>query len=256
MPEWLSVIFRYKEKKSPDTLGKFPINIHTRAFPERRYLWTSRCLVICAAISCSLTIMLTLTIFLLLPQRGALPLLLEKGGTRQILKESRPVEASISAQELLEENLMRNYVIARHHFVPSFRNTTIKWTEGSEFQKLSSPEEYRHFIQAMSFNTVKKLVKSGLSRKVMIKQAKKLNNHLWMIQFTTVSSTLKSPEPLSEHWKAYIHFVYNTVNTGISYENPLNLMITAYNLSYLGKDEDPISYLQKAKDNSAAKDKN
>ena len=39
-------LFRYKEKESPDELGAFPVQIHVSAFPERRYLWTSRFLVI------------------------------------------------------------------------------------------------------------------------------------------------------------------------------------------------------------------
>ena len=66
-------IFKYKEKESPDKLGKYPEAVHVNAMPERRYLWTSRILVIISSISISLSMMLASTVYLLLPQRGAAP---------------------------------------------------------------------------------------------------------------------------------------------------------------------------------------
>ena len=62
-------IFKYKEKESPDVLGLYPERVHVTAMPERRYLWTSRILVIIASMSICINIMLASTIYLLLPQR-------------------------------------------------------------------------------------------------------------------------------------------------------------------------------------------
>ena len=73
MLELLNTLFRYSEKKSPDKLGRFPERVDIAAMPERRYLWTSRLLVIFSAISICLTMMLASTIYVLLPQRGARP---------------------------------------------------------------------------------------------------------------------------------------------------------------------------------------
>ena len=68
-----SLLFRYKDKKSPDKLGRYPENFHIPAFPERRYLWTSRILVVCAVMSICINIILTSFIYLLIPQRTAQP---------------------------------------------------------------------------------------------------------------------------------------------------------------------------------------
>ena len=60
-------LFRYKEKESPDDLGAFPVKVHVEAFPERRYLWTSRLLVILTGLSICVNVVLVLTIYLLIP---------------------------------------------------------------------------------------------------------------------------------------------------------------------------------------------
>ncbi len=64
-------IFKYKEKVTPDKLRFYPEKVHTNAIPERRYLWTSRFLVIFSCISISISMMLASAIYVLLPQRQA-----------------------------------------------------------------------------------------------------------------------------------------------------------------------------------------
>ena len=251
MSEWLSLIFRYKEKKTSDKLGKYPSNIHTLAFPERRYLWTSRLLVICAAISCSFTIIFTMTIFLLLPQRGARPLLLEKDNLYQSLKEISPMEISTTAQELLEENAVRLYVILRHEFIANYSKMSKRWQRGSEFYHLSGNVEYSKFMQSANYNMFSKLIASGMERKVKIERAEKLKRNLWMVQFSTSTTPKKSPKPNIAYWRAYIRFIFKPLKEGdtISSVNPLQIKITNYNLSSLGKDDNKNqeSYLETAK---------
>ena len=67
MAGFISTLFRYRDQRSPDRLGLYPEKYHIKAFPERRYLWTSRVLVILAVVNISLTIILSMTIYLLLP---------------------------------------------------------------------------------------------------------------------------------------------------------------------------------------------
>ena len=66
MFEIFNTIFKYKEKQSPDQLGLYPERVHVEAMPERRYLWTSRVLVILSCLSISFNMMLAATIYLLL----------------------------------------------------------------------------------------------------------------------------------------------------------------------------------------------
>ena len=73
MNVFFSKLFRYREKKSPDVLGLYPERVHIEAMPERRYLWTSRIMVIAGVFSICITIMLALTVYVLLPQKNASP---------------------------------------------------------------------------------------------------------------------------------------------------------------------------------------
>ncbi|MBE6453103.1 MAG: hypothetical protein E7012_06420 [Alphaproteobacteria bacterium] len=249
MAEWLSVIFRFKEKKAFDILGKYPTNIHTPAFPERRYLWTSRLLVICACLSICLTIILAMTIFLLLPQRGAKPLLLEKDETHQVIKSSRNAEVIVNAREMLEEKAVRDYVVLRHEILSSYNQMARRWDESSEFYYLSSPEEYSIFTQTMNYTTISQFISAKMIRKVNVVKADKIKENLWRVQFSTTTTTKKNPEPSIMHWRAYIRLAYLTPNEGdaISSHNPLMINVVKYNLSYIGKEGDSQSYLETAK---------
>ena len=53
-----NTVFKYKEKSSPDKLGVYPERVHIKAMPERRYLWSSRVLVIMAVFSICLNMIL------------------------------------------------------------------------------------------------------------------------------------------------------------------------------------------------------
>ena len=97
-----STMFRYRDKKSPDKLGLYPERFHIKAIPERRYLWTSRLLVIIAVLNIILMMVLALTIYLLLPQRGAYPLLYE-----QYYGSLRPLSSHITWVSPL--NLLTEY---------------------------------------------------------------------------------------------------------------------------------------------------
>ena len=69
-----SLLFKYKDKKSQDKLGFYPEKIHVPAFPERRYLWTSRLLVICAVLSICVNIAIISVLYILIPQKKSMPI--------------------------------------------------------------------------------------------------------------------------------------------------------------------------------------
>ena len=104
-------IFKYKEKASPDKLGFFPEKVHVEAMPERRYLWTSRILVIISCMSICFSMILACTIYLLLPQRGAYPRLLQTNPHFSQLELTERQERSIPVQDLLAEKYIEEYII-------------------------------------------------------------------------------------------------------------------------------------------------
>ena len=44
-------LFKYKEKAQKDELGYYPEKVDVKAFPERRFLWTSRFFVVVSCLS-------------------------------------------------------------------------------------------------------------------------------------------------------------------------------------------------------------
>ena len=110
MLDLLKTVFKYKEKRSPDKLGLYPEAIHTSAMPERRYLWSSRLLVIFSALSICLNMVLTSTIFIMLPQRGAYPLLFQHDKIFSQLNFIEKQKRPIAATDLLTELFIKEYV--------------------------------------------------------------------------------------------------------------------------------------------------
>ena len=124
MFEIFHTIFKYREKESPDKLGLYPERVHVNAMPERRYLWTSRILVILAAISMSINMMLALTVYLLVPQKeknGRIysPVESSKVQTRKVItkqeadtliREIPAIQAAWVENEKLRENVYKEAI--------------------------------------------------------------------------------------------------------------------------------------------------
>ena len=69
MFELFDTLFKYKEKRQKDSLGHYPEKVNVRAFPERRYLWTSRFFVVVSCISLCLSMILGGLIIILIPMK-------------------------------------------------------------------------------------------------------------------------------------------------------------------------------------------
>lgn len=249
MSNWFSVVFKYREKKSPDVLGRYPEAVHVRAFPERRYLWSSRILVICASFSLSITMLFSMTIYLLLPQRGAMPSLWEKKEISSSLRRVEKQEVWISADKLLEENLVRKYVRLRHEFSSEHNKQTDLWETDSEFFELSTKEIYTAFMNNMDYAKIASLISVGMNRAVEIEYAEKTESKIWVIHFNTITSFENNPEKLKEFWRAYIKISYEQQNADsrVTSYNPLNIKVTDYTLAYVGNDKKQETHMEIAR---------
>ena len=251
MPEWFVLLFRHKDKKSPDILGKFPTDVNIGAIPERRYLWTSRIMVIFGAFSICLSMMLATTIYVLLPLRSAGPILYSAQEHNSSLYMVPPNEISTSAQQLLIESALRRYIILRHEIPFSYADLAYRWNKNSEFYQLSSDKVYQQFIYKMDQKQIAKLVAMQMVRQVEINWIKQLSPNLWSAQFTISTTTQNNSTPATAVWRAYIRisqkdFAFdadkNTYN-----RNPYGVKIQNYSLGYAGSNSQSESYLNSAK---------
>jgi len=255
---FFSTLFRYREKKSPDILGLYPERVHINAMPERRYLWTSRIMVIIGVFNICITMMLALTIYILLPQRKSLPALYQVDNESYSLKPSVPAEINKTPPSLLSEELIGKYIKLRHEIPNSYAELIYRWDKSSEFFQLSTLGTYQKFIYKMDYNAVMKLIDKQVIRKVETDWIKQLTDELWLAQFRTITTSKDYPDPQTVTWRAYLRVYYVDIKNnpdeeeGVrSYDytfNPYGFRVKGYSLGYAGAPEASAHYMEIAKD--------
>ena len=144
-------IFRYRDKKSPDILGKYPQEFHISSLPERRYLWTSRILAIFAVVSFCLNVMLTLLLYILLPQKNSAPDFYVVNQNLFTLEKALPLNINTNFIDLLTEKYIADYFI-KHRKVKEYMDRQIELCRERGYSKtILGRKRPIHEINASSF---------------------------------------------------------------------------------------------------------
>lgn len=246
-----NTVFKYKEKASPDRLGAYPETVHVNAMPERRYLWSSRILVILSCLSICLSMMLAMTIYLLLPQRGAYPRLLQRNEYFSQLEFTDTAEKYVPAYNLIAEQYIEEYIMLRHVISNDYDELVTRWAPGSQFYWLSSSNVFKRFANLDAEQNIMKFRSQSLVRMVEIEWIKPIARGLWGAQFITLDYLPDSETPTINIWRAYLRTTFTTINY-TNYRqralNPYGFLILNYSLAYVGNPNEPESYLNTAKD--------
>ncbi|MBE6453104.1 MAG: hypothetical protein E7012_06425 [Alphaproteobacteria bacterium] len=251
MQDILRTVFKYREKKSPDKLGLYPEQVHVKAMPERRYLWTSRFLVICACLSICLSMMLAMTIFLLLPQRGAFPRLLQTNHYYSQLELTDRLEKAVAVRDLIAEQSIHEYIVLRHAISRDYDEMQRRWAPGRKFYWLSSQSVYNNFVHNDMPTNLNLFRNQSLIRLVEVEWLKPIARGLWHVQFITMDYKPSVGKPQINIWRAYIRGIFTEINYANIYQrayNPFGFLILNYSLSYVGTPDEPESYMSKAKE--------
>lgn len=253
-----NLLFRYKDKKSPDKLGFYPEKLHVSAFPERRYLWSSRILVICAVMSICVNIALTSIILVLPAQRSAGPSLFTINEESHNLEAIQPIHKNVSYIDLLSEGYIYEYINMRHSIPKSSADLYYRWDMTSKFYWYSSHQTYFDFVNKIDNKQILSFIKQRMKRTIEIDYVKKLTNNFWVAQFKTHTSTKKMTTPDVIIWKAYLRIKYQAFQNYEDIEkdetdkmdytqNPFGFKVVDYSASYAGKPEKAFSALEVAK---------
>ena len=251
MLELFNTVFKYKENKSPDKLGKYPEAIHTLAFPERRYLWSSRLLVIFSSISICLNLMLVSGIYLMLPQRSSYPLPLYHDKYFNELSFMEKQEKPIAAIDLLTENFIEEYIYLRHFISSDYNELIARWSPGSKFFWMSSQTIYSSFASNDIDKNIRDFQLTGVVRLVEVEWIKPRSKGFWQAQFITIDYYPKVKNPIVNIWRAYIRAGLAPIpyeNKSLREKNPFGFIVLNYALSYVGTPNDAKSYLNTAKE--------
>lgn len=250
-----ATIFKYKEKKSPDILGKYPEFVHVSAMPERRYLWTSRILVILACISICFNMMLSSIIYVLIPQREAKPRLFNINRYFSTLEIMQPDEMKIKVSDLIVEEHIREYITYRYVVTDDYDELMQRWGEMGNLYLYSSPEVFRRFKDDDVKLNIMQFKQKNMRRGIEIDWIRTLGTGLWQVQFKTMDYTPEVDEPDVNIWRAVLRVAFvemNFANKNINISNPFGFVVTNYSLGYVGKPGSPASYMEHIKDRSEA----
>ena len=253
-----AALFHYRDKKSPDKLGRYPIDFHIPAFPERRYLWTSRLLAIFAVLSFCFNIMLTMILFLLLPQKDAKPSFYAADQTFYRLEKIPPLHDNVSYRKLLTEKYITDYIKMRHAIPTSTADLFYRWDTDSLFYWYSGLKNYYNFVNNLDQQQLKLFIALRMKREVEIDDIQNLGGNLWMVQFTTKTTTKNMPNPDVIVWRAYMRINYLEFDRYEDIEkddrdklnytsNPFGFKVMSYSVAYAGKPEKADDYLGVAK---------
>ncbi len=250
MFEIFNTIFKYKEKQSPDQLGLYPERVHVEAMPERRYLWTSRVLVILSCLSISFNMMLAATIYLLLPQRTVYPRLFQINKYFSMLEQVQPAEINYPVSDLITEEHITEYIMLRYIVTSDYDELITRWAKGNTLYWYSARDVYDDFAKNDVQNNIMQFREKSLQRDVEIEWIKPLAKGLWQVQFRTLDYLPEYDYPVINIWRATMRISYVKIpfikrEDGIL--NPYGFLVNNFSLAYHGTPKTSAHYLETAK---------
>lgn len=266
MLEIFNTVFKYKEKQSPDQLGLYPERVHVNAMPERRYLWTSRILVIFACMSICLNMMLAATVYLLLPQRTVYPKLFQINKYFSMLEQVQPAEVDFPVSDLITEQHITEYIMMRYLVSPDYDELVTRWGPGSTVYWYSAPSVFNEFTENDVAYSIMQFRQKSLIRDVEIDWIRPAALGLWQVQFRTLDFMPGDEKPTTTIWRATMRITYIRIPFSKKEDaifNPFGFIVRNFSLAYHGSSEASAHYLDQVKQqtqnaykryNSAARD--
>lgn len=245
-----NTIFKYKEKESPDKLGFYPERVHVDAMPERRYLWTSRFLVIVASFSICFNMMLASSLYVMLPQRGSMPQLYYIDYYFNQIERAQPMELDYPVGNLLYEEHITNYIMMRYLITNDYDELLRRWGPGSYIYWYSAPMIYDEFERYDAKFNMLQFRRRSMMRDVDIDFIRPLSRGLWQTQYRTSDYMPGVSEPQVNIWRAVMRIRFVTFqNRGHedAQKNPWGFLVTKFALSYMGQPSGSEHYLSTAK---------
>ncbi|MBQ8481116.1 MAG: type IV secretion system protein [Alphaproteobacteria bacterium] len=235
----LGTLFKYKEKESPDELGLFPERVHVDAFPERRYLWTSRFFVITTCLSICFNMLMSSIIYAMLPCFHVTPRLFRINNNINQVELVERDEIYYYASDLIAEQYIRDYIMLRYTVTEDYAELKDRWRKNSIFYWYSTEEVYNEFLKKDAETVYDQFKTIGLQRYVEIIWTKHVTRSMWMVQFKTYDITRDNPRPKVDVWRATLRIGYATGLMKFRKPedrilNPYGFMVYSYTLSYLG----------------------
>ncbi len=235
--------FTKEDLTTNDKLGVYPEKTHVPAFLERRYLKTSRVMVIITIISMSVNIMLGSYLFMAPSMISSIPVAFSENPVFGGFRELEKMYVRKPASDIIFEEQIREYIYLRNRIVPDIDVMKRAWQPGSKFYWMSGKRNYGFFIDTEQKQIVEKIKTNGFRQDVYFRWVKNLKPGRWVAEFDTYEYYgWQTKKGTRKRWRAYIvAFINKKIpygSTEYALRNPLNISIAHYQISSISiKDE-------------------
>ncbi|MBR5154119.1 MAG: type IV secretion system protein [Alphaproteobacteria bacterium] len=229
-------LFKYKEKAPKDELGNYPEKVDIPAFPERRYLWTSRFLVVISCLSVCSSMILGSILCIMIPQKKAAIMPLQIDYKNYQVSRMENVEFRAFAGNLVTESVMAQYITTRYTITDDIEEQRDRFGENN-FLYLSSGDKVWEHFQKTERPYFDYLQAKGINREIKIDSIYPVSFNFWQVRFLTIDTYPDRKTPIISKWLASIRMRFNFSkyeDKDLGLKNPYGTTVDIFNLSYLG----------------------
>ncbi|MBQ8750378.1 MAG: type IV secretion system protein [Alphaproteobacteria bacterium] len=229
-------LFRYKDKAQNEELGYYPEKVDVKAFPERRYLWTSRFFVVISCLSLCVSMILASVLCIMIPKKKSYIMPLQIDYKRYQVTRMEYSEYEAYAGNLVTESVLNDYIIKRYTIGDSFEELTHRYSD-NEFLKLATSDDVWGEFEQTERPYFEAMQRQGVRRKVEVENSYPVSFNFWQVRFNTIDTIPGKEKPLISKWLASIRMTFNFSryeDKDLGLKNPYGTNIVTYNLSYLG----------------------
>jgi len=147
-----------------------------------------------------------------------------------------PVSAEMNNTDILNEIMIKKYILIRHNILSSSAVMRFRWGPGGLLNYLSVPSIYMDFYKdSETFKNFLNRLEIGAQLPVEVEfiDIKKLANNLWNVDFDTIEYDERTGISSRKHWVASMRAKNdpNRVLYSNYIINPLGFVVTEYNLA-------------------------
>ena len=230
-------LFKYKEKAPKDELGYYPEKVNVRAFPERRFLWTSRFLVVISCLSLCTSMILGSLLCMLIPLKKTKIMPLQIDYDRYQVTHMEAAQSEAFAGDLVTESLLNEYIVKRYTIGDDLQEMQYRLGDKQYVQLTSSDGVYMDFKNT-EYPYFEMLQKKGIRRKVETTMIYPVSFDFWQVRFTITEESPEKEKPVISYWIATMRMSFDFTkfanDKDLGLINPFGLTITTYDLSYMG----------------------
>lgn len=200
---------------------------------ERRYLWTARAFAIVSAVALCVNLVLLVAIVHLMPLKRVEPFLLTFQSRDEQVVRIRPLAKNMSAEDIISEAMIRQYVLLRNTMIPDVEEMTFRWGPDGPIRWMSSAQVYNQFAKTVK-DWLARIKLEGLTREVRIESVVR-NQNIWLVYIITRDMLPEAEEPAISRWRIRLSIKYFAKDQReVKYidrlKNPLGFAVDGYGI--------------------------